>query len=65
MGAPYRHEPLTPATLMTAVANLAILRTQAASNRRDLKPNQSMAAIRVAVQFERIVRQHATKRTTQ
>jgi hypothetical protein len=48
---------------MTAGANLAILRTQAASERQDFTPHQATAAILVAVSLERIVREHAKGRT--
>jgi hypothetical protein len=63
MASAYRHEPLIPATPKTAALNLAILRTQAASRGRDFAPNQSAAAVRIAVQFDRVVREHAKKRT--
>ncbi|HEY1505786.1 MAG TPA: hypothetical protein VGF92_15890 [Stellaceae bacterium] len=63
MASAYRHEPLIPATPKTAALNLAILRTQAASKGRDFTPDQSAAAVRIAVQFDRVVREHAKKRT--
>jgi hypothetical protein len=63
MSSSYRHEPLIAATRMTAAANLAILRTQASSKRRELTPSQATAAMLIAVQFERIVRDHARRRT--
>jgi len=56
---PYRHEPLIEATLKTAAANLAILRTQAAFTRLPLSTNEASAAIRIAVLFDRIVHQRA------
>ena len=55
MASPYRHEPLITASLITAAANLAILRTHAASGIRKLVPNEYTAAIRVAIQPERLV----------
>jgi hypothetical protein len=56
---PYRQEPLIEASLKTAAANLAILRTQAAFCSLPLTANETSAALRIAIQFERIVHQRA------
>ena len=63
MASAYRREPLIPATRLTAATNLAILRTQAAAKRSELTPDQATAAIRMAMQLERVVADHARKRT--
>ena len=65
MAGPYRHEPLIPATIRTAVANVAILRTQANSKGWRFTPDQSNVAIRIAVQFQEIVAKRAARRTMQ
>ena len=64
MASIYRHEPLIAATRMTAAVNLSILRTQAAAQRRTLSSAQIAAAVLMAVQFEKVVREYGTKRTT-
>ena len=64
MAGPYRHEPLIPATVKSATANLAILRTQALVEERPLTSRQSTAALIAAGELERIVQQCATRRTT-
>jgi hypothetical protein len=61
----YRHEPLTPATLVTAATNILILEDQAASKSLDLTPDQSKAAIRMAFQLVKVARDHARRRMTQ
>jgi hypothetical protein len=59
-----RHrEQLIPAPRITAAANLALLRILAASKRRNLTNNQSAAAIRMADHLERVVNDHARRRT--
>lgn len=64
MAGPYRHEPLIPASLKSATANLAILRTQALVEERSLTPGQSMAALIAAGELERIVQLYSTRRTS-
>ena len=56
MRAPYRHERLIPATAKTAIANLAVLQSQAAKGLQ-LTPTQSKAAILTAADLERIVQE--------
>jgi hypothetical protein len=65
MAALHRHEPHIPANFKTAAANLLILRIQAAAQGRPLTSYQSTAAFRIAMEFERIVHQHAGRRTMQ
>jgi hypothetical protein len=50
---------------MTAATNLAILRTQASSKRLSLTTSQAAAAMRMAMQLERVVSDHESKRTIQ
>jgi hypothetical protein len=64
MASIYRQEALIRADRITATVNLAILRTEAARKRRDVTPQQTTAAILVAVLLERIVRDHGMKRIT-
>jgi hypothetical protein len=63
MASAYRREPLIPATRMTAATNLAILRTQAASRKRPLTAEQAAAAVRMAMQLERVLSDYERKRT--
>jgi hypothetical protein len=65
MAGTYHREPLIAATRMTAAANLAMLRTQAASRKLALTPTQATAAIRIAFQLEKVVYEHARRRTIQ
>jgi hypothetical protein len=65
MAAAFNIEPLIPATRMTAAANLRILRSRAAGRRLDLTNSQITAAIVAAMELDRIVNEHATRRSTQ
>ena len=64
MANPYPREPLVPATRVTAEANLAMLRANAVSKRRDLTPDHFTAALLIAMQLERVVAHHSKRPTT-
>lgn len=63
MNAPYRPEQLIRADRGTAEINLAVLRSQAASEGQGLTNDQSRAAIRIALKLGILVREHAPRKT--
>ena len=63
MAGAFRRESLIPATRLTAAANLAILRTQAASKGLEVTQSQSTVALLMALELERVVGDHAKGRT--
>jgi hypothetical protein len=60
--APYRSEHFMAANRGTAEFNLAILRTQAASEGERLTNDESRAAIRIALKLGMLVRGHAQEK---